>query len=94
MASHDDNLLNDQTTGEIDLAYIQTVAPLRAIREWGDLNPPPSVVRGSVQYLQDRAMIFRRRIRAKAGLPDDTEYVAMPADLQADLSRGGVRREV
>lgn len=94
MALWDDNLLNDQTTGEIDLVYINVRAEVRAAAIYGTMKLAPREIRESANFLQERAMIFRRRIRAKLGLSDDTEYVAMPADLQRELSRGGVRREV
>jgi hypothetical protein len=62
----------DPNTGEIDALAIAERAPLRAAREWGGPDFPPSYLREATQWLTDRAMGERLCWRRDHGLPDDS----------------------
>lgn len=49
------NLLLDNETGQIDMAMVAAAADLRAAREFGSPNYPPSYLREATQYMLDRA---------------------------------------
>lgn len=92
MALWNDDLLNT-ATGELDMSYIREAARNRAAAVYGTQDLAPCEIRESQLFIEERAHIFRIRIRAKLGLPDDREMVAMPADLVRMSTVDRVRRE-
>jgi hypothetical protein len=73
MASIND-LLTD--TGEIDPIKVAEVATLRAAREFGSPNFPPTYLRNATQLVVDRARALRTNWRQHHGLPDDSPVSA------------------
>lgn len=71
----------DRETGEIDSLALIEAADLRAKREWGGPQPPPSYIREAVSFVHERAHDLRREWRRARGLPDDTQFTMteMPA---------------
>lgn len=71
----------DQETGEIDGRAIAERADLRACREWGGPNPPPSYIRDAVSWCTARARDERLSWRRDHGLLDDSavEMRELPA---------------
>jgi hypothetical protein len=61
--------------GEIDRAYLVHEARTRAIRDWGQANPPPAYVRPHIQNLETQGHFVRAEWRRDHHLPDDTCYV-------------------
>lgn len=59
----------DQETGEIDSALLIERADLRACREWGGPNPPPSYIRNAISWCMERAQSERLQWRDNRGLP-------------------------
>ena len=66
-------LITDE--GDYDIHYMQTVAYLRACRDYSSDNPPPSLIRSHYFNLETMAYFARRDWRKAHGLPDDTNYV-------------------
>lgn len=64
-------------SGEFDWPFIHRHAQVRADREFGGPDAPPSYVRDELRYLQDIAAIMRKRWRKAHGLADDTVYVTV-----------------
>lgn len=71
------DLLIDQTTGELDFSYIKRMALARAQANHRSAAPPVSWVRDELRTLKERAAIIRKRWRDAHGLPDDTAYEMM-----------------
>jgi hypothetical protein len=61
----------DQETGEIDHARLIERADLRACREYGGPNPPPSYIREAISWCTERARSERLEWRDSHGLPRD-----------------------
>lgn len=59
----------DQETGEIDHTLRIERADLRAQREWGGQNPPPSYYREAHSWCLERARAERLQWRDDRGLP-------------------------
>jgi hypothetical protein len=59
----------DEETGEINHARMIERADLRACREWGGPNPPPSYVREAHSWCLERARSERLQWRDNRGLP-------------------------
>jgi hypothetical protein len=68
-----------QRSGRMNLKRIREKGMLRAQREYGGPNPPPSWVRDGENWWRDRAEIIQRRWRAANGLPNETVTVNMPS---------------
>lgn len=88
MAVFSPNSLIDQTTGEIDHAYVASGAELCARDHYGEAFTASDVAYYA-EKLSGRAQIMRARRRRELGLPDDTAYVTVTA---FGLARDGVRR--
>lgn len=67
----------DPATGEIDPVLVAERAQLRAARDYGSLNFPPSRLRSAVQWCMDRAQSERYDWRRQRGLPDDRPMCTM-----------------
>jgi hypothetical protein len=63
----------DPETGEIDHALMIERADLRAMREWGGPNPPPSYYRAAHAWCIERACAERLQWRDDHGLPREDE---------------------
>jgi hypothetical protein len=63
----------DTDTGEIDHVRVQEYADLRACREYGGPNPPPSYIREAVSWCVERSRAERRAWQRDHGVPVDGE---------------------
>ena len=93
MAIWNDDLLN-KPNGDIDYDYVAWATQTRAEFILKSVNVPLDYFLESFSFLDDRAAIFRTRIRAKLGLPDDRVMIPMTADIAADLAKSGVQWEI
>lgn len=64
-----------EETGEIDSLAVAEAAGLRACREWGGPDAPPSYHREALQWMLERAEAMRVSWRQHRGLPSDVECV-------------------
>jgi hypothetical protein len=69
-------LINTET-GEIDSLTVAERAGLRACREWGGPDAPPSYQREALQWTLERARAERLQWRQMRGLPDESPCVMM-----------------
>lgn len=65
----------DTSTGEIDAGLVAERALLRAAREFGGPNPPPSYLRTELKWCRDRAAAERIQWRQQRGLRGDQPTV-------------------
>ncbi len=73
--------LVNQEIGEIDHLAVVERADLRAYREWGGPNPPPSYFRDAHSWMIERSRLERYDWRRSRGLPSDdpTTLMSVPS---------------
>jgi len=83
LISYGPHHLVNQETGDIDMIAVRKIAAIRAMREFGSANYPPSYLRDSIKFYMDTAQMMHHRRRAELGLPDLQTYTPM-SDMLAD----------
>lgn len=81
--------LIDQETGQIDWAALKEFSRLRACREFGGSNPPPSYLRDAIRWHRSNAESMQLRWRMKRGLPDNRPSSPMSEYLANSLAQYG-----
>ena len=89
MARYSHDLLINQETGAIDWSYLKEHALLRAQREFGGSNPPPSWLRDALRALRTNADMMAAQWRMDRGLADNRPSTPMSQYLADSLAQYG-----